>query len=180
MEYLAGRSSNRYQPTREFLNRRGRGRGRIGVTACGGLQRPIHNFERATPVVADSLGDTFRPGSLQRQVQGQGQYHSYLHQQQGPYQTAATGTDQISQSRFQHQTRERNDWGISEDAIPKIVELRRLLHSTAFPNPDVVMQSAKYFCMQGDNTFLEDKLAYLHRVDAIGQQQQQSGQDHVV
>jgi hypothetical protein len=81
-----------------------------------------------------------------------------------------------------------NSWGVmSEDAIPKIVELRRLLyrHPTTFPNPDIIIQGAKHFCMQGDNSFLEEKLAYLRSVDAITpppqrQQHQQTGKDNVV
>jgi len=34
--------------------------------------------------------------------------------------------------------------------------------------------------MMGDNSFLEEKLAYLRSVDAITQQHQQPGQDTVV
>jgi hypothetical protein len=60
-----------------------------------------------------------------------------------------------------------NNWGIlSEETIPKIVELRRLLyrHPTTFPNPDIIVQGAKHLCMMEDNSFLEEKLAYLRSV----------------
>jgi hypothetical protein len=57
----------------------------------------------------------------------------------------------------------RSDWEtLSEETIPKIVELKRLLykHPTMFPNPDIIIQGAKHFCMMGDNIFLEEKLEF--------------------
>ena len=70
-----------------------------------------------------------------------------------------------------------NSWGILEHTIPKIVELRRLLYRHNIPNSDIIIQGAKHFCTMGDNSFLEEKLAYLRSVDAIAQQ---PGQDNVV
>jgi hypothetical protein len=68
LEYLAGRNSGRYQPSRPSLYRRGRG------------EKRIHNLGHTTATaVADSMGDTFRHRGLQ------GQYHDYpQHQQQAP------------------------------------------------------------------------------------------------
>ena len=54
-------------------------------------------------------------------------------------------------------------------------------HTTTFPNPEIIIQGAKHFCMMGDNTFLEEKLAYLRSVDAITHVEQPSpGQDNIV
>jgi hypothetical protein len=63
-------------------------------------------------------------------------------------------------------------WGIlSEESTQKILELKRLLykHPTVFPNlhPDMIVQGARNLCMMGDNSFLEEKLAYLRNVVAI-------------
>ena len=44
----------------------------------------------------------------------------------------------------------RNHGGtLSQDSIPKFVELKRLLyrHPTTFPNPDIIIQGARHFCM---------------------------------
>jgi hypothetical protein len=104
--------------------------------------------------------------------------------------TTASSTDQMSYSQSPSEPTKaggmNNSWGISEDTIPKIVELRRLLYRHNIPNPDIIIQGAKHFCIQGDNSFLEEKLAYLRSVDTITppppqqQQAQQIGQDNFV
>jgi hypothetical protein len=123
----------------------------------------------------------FRPGVLQ----GQTPYDSYLQQhpdqirsqsrqpslENVPQPTSAypTAIDQMSQAQSKS-TKTSHGWGtLSEETIPKIVELRRLLnrHPTTFPNPEIIIQGAKHFCMMGDNSFLEEKLAYLRSVDTI-------------
>jgi hypothetical protein len=157
-------------------------------------------------------GTQWYPAAGQDQGLGQRQYHhQYLHDQQTQAQTPSSlpapspmtnnqstpsspyriAMDQISQSQSQSQSQPTNtggsnSWGtMSEDTIPKIVELRRLLNRnpTIFTNPDMIVQGAKHFAMQGDNSFLEEKLAYLRNVDAIRgsqQQQHQPGQDNFV
>jgi hypothetical protein len=77
----------------------------------------------------------------------------------------------------------KTDWGaLPQHFIQKIVELRRLLyrHTTTFLNPEIIIQGAKHFCMQGDSTFLEEKLEYLRSVDVITHHVEQAGQDNVV
>jgi hypothetical protein len=79
---------------------------------------------------------------------------------------------------------------ISEDVVPKIIELKRLLARHPVSNPDMIIQCAKHFAMMGDNSFLEEKLAFFRsadmlmhsNVDALRQQQQQQqpGQDSFV
>jgi hypothetical protein len=57
IEYLVGRNSGRYRPSHPSLYRRGRG------------ERRSHNFgHTGSAVVADSMGDTFRPTSVQQQT----------------------------------------------------------------------------------------------------------------
>jgi hypothetical protein len=182
INYLTAVSQGKYRPPihRSYTRRR---TPNFGYIIPGSPPEPLMNRVR------DSMGDTamatatsnFRPGVLQGQG---GQYPSYLQQhvhqirsEQSPSlppsttqisaypnTTAATSIDQ-SQSQPA-----KTGWGtMSEDTIPKIVELRRLLNRnpTIFTNPDMIIQGAKHFCMMGDNSFLDEKLAYLRSVDAI-------------
>jgi hypothetical protein len=64
VEYLVGRKSGRYQASHPSRYRR------------PSKETRIHNFGHVT-AVADSMGNTFRPGGLQRQQQAE-----YRHQQQ--------------------------------------------------------------------------------------------------
>jgi hypothetical protein len=157
-------------------------------------------------VATDSVGDrststNFTFGS-QWHGAGQGQSNSYLQQHQGQPSSLqspipplpspispSTSAYPTEQSQSQPTKTGSNSWGISEESIPKIVEIRRLLyrHPDTFPNPDIIIQGAKHFCMMGDNTFLEEKLAYLRSVDVIAppapahqQQQQHHRQDNFV
>jgi hypothetical protein len=176
-DYIVGISQGRYRPPVDSLiasrNRRRGGAKRMSPPP------PL--------LVRDSMGDTttntttsnFRPGVLQG-----GQYPSYLQQHVHQIRSEmppslppsttqisaypnTTGATSIDQSQSQPA---KTGWGtMSEDTIPKIVELRRLLNRnpTIFTNPDMVVQGAKYFAMNGDNSFLDEKLAYLRSVDAI-------------
>jgi hypothetical protein len=153
-------------------------------------------------VARDSMGDittnNFRPGV----PQGQAPYNSYLqqaraeprqyhipshsptnqnHNQNTPaYHTPTTAalppsdpTLMMSQSQHSQPTKH---WGtLPQDFIQKIVELKRLLYRypTTFPNPEIIIQGAKHFCLQGDPSFLDEKLEYLRNVDAITGQQGQ-------
>lgn len=186
LEYLVGRNSDRYRPSHRSMYRRRR------------KEHPIHNFEHATTIVADSMGDTSQRGGLQGQGQGQyhpyqHQYHRYLQQQQTPLPSiqlpppiqlpssppptsegvSSYPKDQMFHFQSQSQSqpmKTRNEWGtLSQETILKIAELRGLLyrHSTTFPNFDMIIQGAKHFAIMGDNTVLDEMLAYLHSIDAI-------------
>ena len=72
VEYIVGRKSGRYQATHPSWYRRGK-------------EKRIHNFGHVT-TAADSVGDTFRPGGLQRQQQEQYQHHQQSLEQQERYQ----------------------------------------------------------------------------------------------
>jgi hypothetical protein len=162
--------------------------------------------------VRDSMGDRPTFGVLQ----GQGQYPSYLQQarsqsrqyrmpsllpsptnqnQNAPaYHTPTTTPPDLPlmMSQSQH-SQPMKDWGtLPQDYIQKIVELKRLLyrHSNTFPNPEIIIQSARHFAMMGDISFLDEKIAYLRSVDTITSpqpppqpqqaQQQETGQDNFV
>src|SRR5262249_30881521 len=68
VEYLVRRSSGRYQASDPSWYRRS--------------EKSIHNFGRA--MVADSMGDVFRSGGLQREQQD-GQYHQQSLEEQMRY-----------------------------------------------------------------------------------------------
>ena len=192
LQYMAGISSGRYPASHPSLYRHGSGK----------------NFGHATTspavvMVADSMRNTFRPGGMKGKGHRQRQYHPSLQQQQAasrqlsflPSPSAGPTAQGVSLSPYptatnhlmSYQTQPRptkigNNWGIlSEETIPKFVELRMLLYRnpTTFSNPDIIVQNicSKHFCMMGDKSFLDEKLAYLRSVDAI---RQQPGQDNVV
>ena len=83
VEYLVGRKSGRYQASHPSWYRRS--------------EKSIHNFGRA--MVADSMGNTFRPGGLQRQQQAE-----YQHQQQEQYHLQSLG----DQERYHRQQQEQS------------------------------------------------------------------------
>jgi hypothetical protein len=63
-----------------------------------------------------------------------------------------------------------NDEGtLSQETILKIQELKRLIYR--YPqyhrNPGGVISCIIYFCNNGDNTFLDEKLEQLRSIDAI-------------
>jgi hypothetical protein len=56
---------------------------------------------------------------------------------------------------------------LSQDTIAKIEEINRLMNK--YPeyhvNPDGIIQWAIHSCLNGDNTFLDDKLKQLRTID---------------
>jgi hypothetical protein len=159
LDFLAGRSSGRYQASHRPWYRR--------------IERRIHNFGHATTAVADSMGDTFRHRGLQ------GQYHDYpRHQQQAPspliplpppsvQDVLPYPPDQISKSQPMKTT--NNKGTLSQETRLKIQELKRLLYRyPVFSNPDVVIKCVTHFSIiNGDNTLLDEKLEQLRNIDAI-------------
>jgi hypothetical protein len=120
---------------------------------------PYHNFPSAT--VADSVGDTFEPTYLRQQAPvGISQYsHSPIHRP----------LPIIDEQRFGS--------GLSQDAIQKIQELKRLLNK--YPqyhhNPGAIIWWAVNGAVNGDNKFLDEKLEQLHRLDSYSTVPWQNG-----
>ena len=110
---------------------------------------PLHNFGSAT--VADSLGDPFQP--------------SYIHQQAPPE------TSQYSPSSIYPpwQDDRINQSSLSQEKILKIEELKRLM--SRYPkyhmNPNGIIQWAIHCSINGNNTFLDDKLEQLRSIDRL-------------
>jgi hypothetical protein len=174
LEYIVGRSSGRYRASHPFWYRR------------RSKEKRIHNFGHAAPV-ADSRGEAFRPGGLQREQQGQYQYQYHerslqeqerYRQQQSPSMSAAIQdqppdalpcpTDPIFQSHSMNTTDDEETTTISQETILKIAELKRLIHR--YPqyhhNPAAVISCVIHFCNNGDNTFLDEKLEQLRTFDS--------------
>jgi hypothetical protein len=152
LEYLAGRASGRYQASHPSLYRRSK-------------EKRIYEFGYATGA-ADSVGDTFRPAGLQGQ---------YDHQQLSPSSSSSTIHDQppdvlpypTDQSQSAHTA---DDYGtLSEETRLKIEELKKRIYRYAqyHPNPVAVINCIIYYCNNGDNTLLDEKLEQLRSIDAI-------------
>ncbi len=157
-EYLAGRNSGRYQASHPSWYRKRRSKEENHIRGFG-----------YTTAAADSVGDTFRPGGLQQQ----GQYQYQYHQQQSRSSSSSTIQDQppavspyrTDQSQPIHTT---NDYGsLSQETRLKIQELKRLVYKyPIFSNPDVIIKCVTDFSIiNGDNTFLDEKLEQLRRFD---------------
>jgi hypothetical protein len=58
---------------------------------------------------------------------------------------------------------------LSQETILKIQELKRLIYrySQYHRNPAAVINCIVYYCKNGDNTLLDEKLEQLRSIDAI-------------
>jgi hypothetical protein len=152
LEYLVGRNSGRYRPSHPSLYRKRPG------------EKRFHNFGHATTVTANSMGDTFRHRGLQ------GQYDHYPeNQQQSPSPSislpslAPPAIQDVSPS----QNTTNNQRIVSPETILKIQELTRMVYSNPlyFPNPDAYLKSIIFFCNDGNNSFLDEKLEELRMIN---------------
>ena len=179
VEYLVGRKIGRYQASHPFWYRRNGKR--------------THKFGR--PTVEDYVGDTFRPGGLQRQEQGQyqKQYQCSLEEQERyhgqqekslspsippsppaaiqdqPPDVLSYPTDGTFQSHAMKTTVDEETTTLSQETRLKIAELKRLIYrySQYHHNPAAVINCIVYYCNNGDNTLLDEKLEQLRSIDAI-------------
>jgi hypothetical protein len=176
VEYLVGMKSGRYQASHPFWY------GRNG--------KRTHKFGR--PTIADSTGDA--PG-LQRGQQGQHQFHQQSLEQQeryhGQHQEQSLSpsippspaaiqdqppdvlpypTDPTFQSESVNTTEdeEKTTTTLSHETILKIEELKILIYrySQYHHNPGAVINCIIYYCNNGDNTFLDEKLEQLRMLDS--------------
>jgi len=133
-----------------------------------------------------TLGD--RPGALQQQ--GQYQYHQQSLEQQERWQQEQSlspspaaiqdqphtpdvlpyPTDPTFQSESLNTTDNDETTTLSKETILKIQELKRLVYRYAqyHRNPAAVVNCIVYYCNNGDNTLLDEKLDQLRTIDAIG------------
>jgi hypothetical protein len=161
LEYIVGRKIGRYRASHPFWYRRRRSK-----------ENRIHNFGHANAaVVADSMGDTFRPRGLQQQTPFQSipttilSPPSAFQPQSEPQDVSPYPTARISQP-----IDTANDKGtLPEETIPKIQELKRLMYkySQYHSNPGAVINCIIYYCINGDNSLLDVKLEQLRNIDAV-------------
>jgi hypothetical protein len=161
LEYLAGRNSGRYQPSHPSLYRRKRSK-----------ENHIHKFGNANAaVVADSIGDTMPTGCLQQEIPPMSIAtplslpSSVYTPQPHPLALSTYPTWQISQPI--HTTNEQGN--LSQEALPKIQELKRLMYKYPqyCPNPDAILKCATVYSIRGDNTLLDEWLERFRNIDAI-------------
>jgi hypothetical protein len=164
VEYIVGRSSGRYQASHPSWYRRS--------------EKSIHKFGHA--MVADSMGHTFRPEGLQRQQQARYQQercHRQWQQEQSLSPSPAAIQDQPedvlpypSDQTFQSQSHTTDDeettTTLSHETRLKIEELKRLICKYPHRNPGAVINCIIYYCSNGDNTLLDEKLEQLRILDS--------------
>jgi len=138
-------------------------------------------------MIADSMSDAFRPGGLQRQQQGQYQYHQQLLEQQEPDHRLRQEQSVLPPEAIQDQppnvspypidqtfqselTDNEQTTTLSRETVLKIEELKRLMYrySQYHHNPGAVVNCIVYYCNNGDNILLDEKLEQLRSIDAIG------------
>jgi hypothetical protein len=143
LEYLAGRNSGRYQPSRPSLYRRP-------------SKKRIHRFGHA--ISADSMGD-FQHRVLQQQTPFQS-----ASQPDPP----SPDFSPYPNERISQPIDSRNDQGTlsQETNILKIRELKRLMYKH-HSNPDAFVRCATFYSSNGDNTLLDEWLERFRTIDAI-------------
>jgi hypothetical protein len=151
VEYLVGRNSGRYHASHPSWYRHS--------------EKSIHKFGHA--IVADSTGDTFRHRGLQEQYH---YYPQYCQQSPSPSISFPSLPPSPAQddSPSQPTTTTNNQGILSPETILKIQELKRLVYNSLYcPDPDAYIKSIIYFCNDGNNSFLDEKLKELHTIDNL-------------
>ena len=144
--------------------------------------------------VADYVGDAPRTGGLQREKQGQYQYHEQSLEEQERYHRQWQQEQSLSPSpakiqdqpppdvmspypndpTFQSQpvstSEDDQTTTLSQETRLKTAELKRLIcrYSQYHRNPGAVVNCIVYYCNNGDNTLLEEKLEQLRTFDSMG------------
>jgi hypothetical protein len=141
LEYLAGSLSGRYMPSHPSWYRR-----------TQKWQTPTaHNSDNKSglAIFADSVGDTFRPGNGL--------------QQSPTYKNSHYSTSPILQAT--HKTVAQPYGTQSQETSLKIKELKTLLDKCHFPYGDIILRRAVYECSKGDENYLDERLAWLRKID---------------
>jgi hypothetical protein len=113
---------------------------------------PYHNFGSAT--VADTIGDTFQSRYIPQQT---------------PLGISQNYTSPTS--RPMARMDEGLGTALSQETMLKIEQLKRLVHKYRQyqdTDPNVIVEWAVYCSINGDNTFLDEKLAQLRSIDFSG------------
>ena len=122
-------------------------------------------------------------GQYQRSLEQQERYHRQWQQEQSvspsppaaiqdqpPQNVLPYPTDRTFQSQSMNTTDDEETTTLSQETILKIQELKRLIYrySQYHRNPGAVINCIIYYCNDGDNTLLDEKLDQLRTIDAIG------------
>jgi hypothetical protein len=111
-------------------------------------------YDNVGSSVADSVGNTFQPRYLPQQAPlGTSQYSA-----SPTYRPLATMDDQSFGT------------GLSQETTQKIDELKRLVYKyRQYQNndPDEIVRLVVYYCINGDNRLLDDKLEQLRNIESL-------------
>ena len=150
LEYLVGTLSGQYLPSHPSWYRRNQK-----------WETPTahnSNNESGLAIFADSVGDTFRHGNGLQQVP-QGNIYKNSHYSTSPISQATHKS--IAPYGTQSQ---------SQETSLKIKELKTLLDKCRFPYGDIILRRAVYESSKGDEDYLDEKLAWLHKIDKFRSQ----------
>jgi hypothetical protein len=128
------------------------------------------------------VGDTFPYRGLQREQQGQYHYHQRSLEEQERYQSPSPAaiqdqhppdvllypTYRTFQSQSMNTTDEETTMNttLSDETRLKIAELKRLIYRySQNRNPDAFVNCIVYYCNNGDNSLLDEKLEQLRTFD---------------
>jgi hypothetical protein len=146
LEYLEGSLSGRYMPSHPSWYRRNQK-----------WQTPTadnSNNKSGLAIFADSVGETFRPGNgLQQARQGNTYKNSYY------------SSSPILQAT--HKSVDPPYGAQSQETSLKIKELETLLNKHHFPHGDIILRLAVYAAIKGNEIYLDEKLALLHKFDIM-------------
>lgn len=145
-DVATGGSSGRYQVSHPFWYRRR-------------SDKLIHRYGHATDTY--SLRANIRPTGLQQQIQSSSIPTTRPSGSQSPS-VSPDPTDQ-------HIDTSNDEGNLSQETILKIEELKRRIYgySQYHHNPGAIINCIVYYCNNGDNTLLDEKLEQLRRIDAI-------------
>lgn len=143
LEYLAGTISGRYLPSHPSWYRR--------TQKWETATAPIYNNEFEVAALADSVGDTFKPGNdLQQAPTYKNSYYS-----PSPILQA---THKSVDPPYGTQSQERR---------LKIIELRTLLGMQYVRYGDIILRMALYESNKGDENYIDEKLAWVRKIDKV-------------
>lgn len=196
-EYLVGRSTNRYQPTQPSPSRRGRYNSYrtaiagnvadtmgdtfpqmfVGMQGQGQLHQPQYQYPTSPQQQQQQQYQSTQPRISISQclevIDQLFQSHPQSRQQQPTsIPQPRPSSEPLPQSQPQPEsipTATKNEWSLSSESILKLAELKSRLYANSdkFPNFDIIYQGAKHFAVNGDLSFLEEKLAFFRNFDTF-------------
>jgi hypothetical protein len=144
LEYLEGSLSGRYLPSHPSWYRR--------TQKWETSTAHNYNNEIGVAALADSVGDTFRPGNGLQQA--------------ATYKNSHYSPSPILQATHKSVDAPYGTQSQSQETSLKIKELKKLLNKLHFPHGDTILGWG-VLSAKGDKNYLDEKLAQLRKIDIL-------------